>query len=67
MAIDIVNEYNKYKFALVGEELSGFPAIGAFEAMGCGCVLIAQKDFYCGLGLEPNINFLEYDGTINGF
>lgn len=66
-AIDIVNEYNKYKFALVGEELSGFPAIGAFEAMGCGCVLIAQKDFYCGLGLEPNINFLEYDGTINGF
>ena len=28
--IDMVREYNKHKYAVVGEEISGFPALGSF-------------------------------------
>ncbi len=66
-SLDIVHEYNKYKYAIVGEELSGFPAIGAFEAMACGCILIAKEKYYRGLGFEPNLNFLTYDGSLSDF
>jgi hypothetical protein len=61
-SINIVDLYNKYKFAIVGEEMSGFPALGSLEAMACGCVLLGQPDFYNGLGLVPNIHYLPYDG-----
>lgn len=62
-AINIVDLYNQHRYAIVGEELSGFPALGAFEAMVCGCVLIAQPQYYIGLGLEPGVHFLPYDGS----
>lgn len=62
-AINIVELYNQHRYAIVGEELSGFPALGAFEAMACGCVLIAQPEYYAGLGLEEGRNFLPYDGS----
>jgi hypothetical protein len=61
--IDIVELYNRYRYAIVGEEASGFPALGAFEAMACGCVLIAQRDYYTGLGLQPGKHFVEHDGS----
>ncbi len=62
-AINIVDLYNQHRYAIVGEELSGFPALGAFEAMACGCVLIAQPAYYAGLGLEEGENYLPYDGS----
>lgn len=62
-SIDIVDLYNCYKFAVVGEEASGFPALGAFEAMACSCVLIAQPRFYTGLGLVQGEHFVVHDGT----
>ena len=65
-SIDIVDLYNSHKFAVVGEELSGFPALGAFEAMACGCVLVAPPKFYMGLNIEPNVHFISYDNTLNG-
>jgi hypothetical protein len=64
-SIDIVDLYNDYRFAVVGEELSGFPALGAFEAMACGCTLIADKKYYKGLGLAQNEHYINYEGTLN--
>jgi hypothetical protein len=63
-SIDIVNLYNDYRFAVVGEELSGFPALGALESMACGCTLIAEKKYYEKLGLIPQQHYLSYDGTV---
>lgn len=63
--IDIVSLYNDYRFAVVGEELSGFPALGSFEAISCGCVLIAESKYYVGLGLLPDVHFIEHSGTLD--
>ncbi|MDC4205854.1 MAG: glycosyltransferase [Candidatus Manganitrophus sp.] len=62
--IDIVDLYNRYCYAIVGEEAVGFPALGAFEAMACGCVLIAQREYYAGLGMVPNVHFVPHEGTL---
>ncbi|MDN5053003.1 glycosyltransferase [Aliarcobacter butzleri] len=64
-AFDIVELYNQYKYVVVGEENIGFPAIGAFEAMACGCILIGQKEYYNSLGMEENIHYISYDGNLN--
>lgn len=63
-SIDIVELYNQHRFAIVGEELSGFPALGALEAMACGCVLIAQPEYYSDLGLKSELHFIPYSGEI---
>jgi hypothetical protein len=64
-SFDIVEFYNDHKFAIVGEEISGMPAIGFFEAMACGCVTLGQRGgFYDGLGLQPGVDYLQHDGTI---
>jgi hypothetical protein len=64
-AIDIVEKYNNHKFAIVGEELlSGLPGVGAFEAMACGAVLIADETCYNGMGLVPYKHYLPHNGTI---
>lgn len=66
-SFDIVEFYNDHKYAVIGEELHGLPAIGAFEAMACGCVLIGQAGpYYTALGLRANHDYYEYDGTIEG-
>lgn len=64
--LNFLEEYNLYKFAVVGEELAGFPALGSLEAMACGCALIAQPDYYKGLGMIAGIHFIPYDGTVAG-
>jgi hypothetical protein len=65
-AIDIVDLYNSYQFAVVGEELSGFPALGAFEALSCGCTLLGEPSAYSGTGLQANVHFIPHDGTLAG-
>lgn len=62
---DLVELYNHHQMAIVGEEFSGFPALGAFEAMACGALLLAKADAYEGLGVAPNVHFLEHDGTLS--
>lgn len=64
-SIDIVDLYNRYRYAIIGEEAAGFPALGAFEAMACGCVLIAQPGFYNGLGLMPGEHFVAHNGSLD--
>ena len=57
--------YNDHKYALVGEEVYGLPAVGAFEAMASGCVLLGQgEEYYKGLNLRPNVDYLVYDGSL---
>ena len=63
-ATDIVELYNDARFAVIGEELSGFPGIGALEAAACGAVLIGQPSYYVGLGLVEGEHFIGYDGSV---
>ncbi len=64
-SFDIVDFYCDHKFAIIGEEASGLPAIGFFEAMACGCVMLGQQGhFYDGIGLTPGVHYLAHDGTI---
>lgn len=64
-SFDIVDFYNQHRYAIVGEELSGAPAVGFFEGMACGNVMLGQRgSFYDGLGLEPNVHYLPHDGSI---
>jgi hypothetical protein len=64
-SFDVVDFYNDNKFAIVGEESSGLPAIGFFEAMACGCVMLGQAgSYYDGLGLEAGRHYLTHDGSI---
>ncbi len=63
-SIDIVELYNQYQCAVVGEELSGFPALGAFEAMACGCVLIGVPEAYTGTGMIQGKHFVPSNGFV---
>lgn len=63
-SIDLVELYNSHRYAIVGEEASGFPALGAFEAMACGCTLIAQPEFYAGWDMQPGVHFVAHDGSL---
>ena len=64
-SFNIVDKYNEYKYAIVGEEFyNGIPGIGAFEAMACGTVLIGHPDCYKGTGLEPNVHFLPHHNDL---
>ncbi len=64
-SFDIVDFYNDHKFAVVGEEMSGSPAIGFFEAMACGCAMLGQEGlFYEGIGLQPGVHYLTHDGSV---
>lgn len=65
-SIDIVEAYNRYKFAVVGEEMTGFPALGMLEAMACGCIVFADPRRLQGLNLQANSHYLPYDGTLDG-
>jgi len=65
-SIDIVDLYNSYQFAVVGEEITGFPALGSIEAMACGTVLIGDPRAYEGLGLIPGVHYVAHDGTVEG-
>ena len=58
-SFDIVEAYNKHKFAVVGDEITGFIAIGSLEAMACGCV----KESVQGLEMIEYEHYLPYDGT----
>lgn len=63
---DIVEVYNQYKFAVIGEEATGFPALGMLEAMACGCIVFGDPRKLNGLNLQAERHYLPYDGTLNG-
>lgn len=64
-SFDIVEKYNEYQMAIVPEEIAGCPAIGAFEAMACGCAFIGiDHSMYKDIGLIPGIHYISYNGTL---
>lgn len=63
-SFDIAELYNQHRYAVVGEENTGFLAIGALESMACGCILFAQEKCYKGLGLIDGVHYISYDGTL---
>lgn len=61
-SFDIVEEYNKYKFAFIGEEsIVGLPGIGVFEAILCGCIPIINDFCYKGTPLENSKIPIKYN------
>ncbi len=64
-SVDLVCLYNQYQFAIIGEEITGAPALGFFEAMACGCICLGSRgSYYDGLGLQPEVHYIEHDGSV---
>ena len=65
-SFNIVEKYNEYQMAVVPEEIVDVPAIGAFEAMSCGCAFIGvDHSMYRDLGMIPDIHYISYDGSLD--
>lgn len=63
-SFNMVDKYNEYKIAFVGEEIMGIPGIGFVEAMACGCAFIGQTvGYYEDFGLKEGVHYIGYDGT----
>lgn len=63
-SFDMVDLYNDYKMAVVGEEVVGSPAIGFVEAMACGCAFVGlENGMYETYGMQSGIHYIGYDGT----
>lgn len=65
-AFDMVDKLNEYKIVINGEDANGIYAIGAIEAMACGCAFIGRNyGAYEDLGLEDGVSYIAYDGSIS--
>jgi hypothetical protein len=66
-SFDIVALYNEYKMFVSPEEDVGLPSINFVEGMGCGCAFIGlDHHMYRDIGLADGVNFIAYDGTLEG-
>lgn len=63
-SLDIVDFYCSCSYVVVGEEKSGFPAIGSLEAMACGAALVGDPNCYDGLGLIQGVHYVSHDGSL---
>lgn len=64
-SFDMVEKYNEYKIVVNAEDANGIYAIGAIEAMACGCALIGcDYGAYEDLGMTAGVHYISYDGTI---
>lgn len=63
-SFNMVDKFNQYKIAVVGEEIMGIPGIGFVEAMACGCAYIGQNiGYYEDYGMKEGIHYIGYDGS----
>lgn len=59
---DILELYSNHKFAIVTSEIVGFPAIGLFEALVSGCIIISSDNKILELyGLKKNVHYIYVD------
>jgi len=66
--LDIVELYNKFKYAFIGEEsITGLPGIGVFEAILCGCIPIINEYCYKGTPIEKSSIPIKYSNMNNLF
>jgi hypothetical protein len=62
---DMNKFYNSHLFAVSGEELSGCPTVGSFEAMASGAAVFLSKTYsYRPLGLRAGVHYIAYDGSL---
>ncbi|ENP8318520.1 TPA: hypothetical protein RQK43_003347 [Vibrio vulnificus] len=60
--LDITQVYTKFKFSIVTKEIVGFPAIGMFEAMAAGCIIIFNdKVLMNTYGLVDNVHYIHVE------
>ncbi len=63
-SFNMVDKFNDYKIAVVGEEIMGIPGIGFVEAMACGCAYIGQTiGYYEDYGMKEGVHYIGYDGS----
>lgn len=63
-SFNMVDLYNQYKMAIVGEEIVGSPGVGFVEAMACGCAFIGlENGLYEKYGMKSGTHYIGYDGT----
>lgn len=63
-SFNMVDKFNDYKIAVVGEEIMGIPGIGFVEAMACGCAYIGQTvGYYEDYGMQEGVHYIGYDGS----
>jgi len=56
---DIIELYKENRFSIITSEVVGFPAIGFFEAMASGCIMIStDKDILLDYGLVMNVHYI---------
>lgn len=63
---NILDEYKKHKFAIVTSEIIGIPAIGLFEAMASGCIIISKdQEILTQYGMLKNEHYIYVDSYEN--
>lgn len=63
-SFNMVDLYNDYKMAIIGEEITGTPAVGFVEAMACGCAFIGlERNIYEKYGMKSGVHYIGYDGS----
>lgn len=64
---DNAKSLSSKRYVYAEHEITGSPTISYFEALTSGCVLLSPNGWVeKQYNLKPNINFLEFDGTIKG-
>lgn len=65
-SFNMVEEFNKHKMFICGEEATGSPAIGFVEGMACGCAYIGIKGgAYEDYGMQEGVHYIGYDGSLD--
>ncbi|MBR3723274.1 MAG: glycosyltransferase [Selenomonadaceae bacterium] len=63
---DMVDKLNEYKIVVNGEDANGIYAIGAIEAMACGCAFVGSNyGAFEDLGLKDGESYIAYNGSIS--
>lgn len=66
-SFDMVRMFNNFKLCVVPEDINGIPGVGFVEGMACGCAYVGyEKIDYSQYGLVSGIDYITYDGTVNG-
>lgn len=66
-SIDLPTYYQKYKYFICPEDVSGYYSSNMCEGMASGCVYFANKNlnYLSILGMKPWVHYIPHNGTIN--
>ena len=59
--MDLVELMNQYKLVIYAEEINDTPALGMYEAMKCGCVIVgSSSQVYTDIGLVADESYISF-------